>query len=545
MLQLLSIFSYLSVVSRGLSLALQTLLIGSVAFVFLILRPALRNCTHDIAFTERRIRRVLFWTACSMAIVQISYAGFNCAILKSTMGLALSEIMGAQFLVASGVTVFSCVMLATIARFRSSLWTAVPFAMTILVASVASSHAWSRVDKRLVLSLFDLLHQGAAGVWIGGLPILLIALGDTHNPESPILIARRFSRTAVIGVAVVLFAGIYLSLSYLDKPNAVYGTTYGIMLLGKAGLFLVLLVIGGLNKFIVESLTVKSSRLLEILGRNVEVEIGIGFTVVLAAASLTSQPPAVDLPNDRLSLQEIQNRYVPRLPRFSSPNVMQLKEPDRELLRHEAEKTGRPTTYVPGQPPILPESPEGRAWSEYNHNWAGLIVFAAGILAIASRSQRLKWARHWPLIFVALAIFIFLRADPENWPLGPNRFWESFLEADVLQHRVFAVLVIGLAISEWRVQTRLGRWSASRFVFPVVCAIGGALLFTHSHSLGNIKDATLIEWSHISLAFIAVVAGWSRWAELRSTTSGRNACAWIWSTCFAMMGAILMLYRES
>jgi copper resistance protein D len=480
-----------------------------------------------------------------MAIVQISYTGCNCAILMSTVGLTFREVMGAQFFIASSVTVFAAVMLAATARLRISLWTTVPFAMAILVGSAATSHAWSRVDKHLVLSLFDLLHQGAAGVWIGGLPILLIALGVTQNPESPILIARRFSRTAVIGVAVVLFAGIYLSLSYLDKPNAVYGTTYGIMLLGKVGLFLVLLGIGALNKSVVERLTLRSSRLLQMLGRNVEVEIGIGFTVVLAAASLTSQPPAVDLPNDRLNVIEIQNRYVPRLPRFSSPSVSQLKVPDREVLRQEAEKTGGSITYVPGQPEMSPESPEGKAWSEYNHNWAGLIVFAVGIFAIASRSPRLKWARHWPLIFIGLAIFIFLRADPENWPLGPNGFWESFLEADVLQHRVFAVLVIGLAITEWRVQTNRSRWSATHFVFPGVCALGGALLFTHSHSIGNIKDATLIEWSHIPLAFVAVIAGWSRWAELRSSPTERNACAWIWPTCFAIMGTILMLYREA
>ena len=26
--------------------------------------------------------------------------------------------------------------------------------------------------------------------------------------------------------------------------------------------------------------------------------------------------------------------------------------------------------------------------------------------------------------------FLFLRSDPENWPLGPNGFWESFAVVD-------------------------------------------------------------------------------------------------------------------
>jgi putative copper resistance protein D len=129
--------------------------------------------------------------------------------------------------------------------------------------------------------------------------------------------------------------------------------------------------------------------------------------------------------------------------------------------------------------------------------------------------------------------------------LGPNGFWQSFLEADVLQHRFFALLIIGFAIFEWRVQTGRCRRRAHFFVFPAVCALGGALLFTHSHSLGNVKDETLIEWSHMALAVLAVIAGWSRWAELRSSSRPGNALAMLWSLSFAIIGTVLILYRES
>jgi copper resistance protein D len=172
-------------------------------------------------------------------------------------------------------------------------------------------------------------------------------------------------------------------------------------------------------------------------------------------------------------------------------------------------------------------------------------VFAMGILAIASHFRRLQWARHWPLVFVGLAALIFLRADPENWPLGPNGFWESCLEADVLQHRMFALLVVAFAIYEWRVQTGRNRSLRQALFFPAACAVGGAVLFTHSHSLGNIKDETLIEWSHVFLAFLAVLAGWSRWAELRTASEERKILAWVWPVCFVMIGTVLMLYRES
>src|SRR5438067_6309172 len=41
-----------------------------------------------------------------------------------------------------------------------------------------------------------------------------------------------------------------------------------------------------------------------------------------------------------------------------------------------------------------------------------------------------------------------------------------------------------------------------RLVFPMLIAVSGALLLTHSHSLGNIKEEVLAELSHIPLAIL-------------------------------------------
>ena len=544
MQQLLSIFGYLSVVMRGASLALQTLLIGSTSFLFLAVRPSLRSHAEELWISENRIRSVTFWAATAMAVVQIFYLGANTSILMSTADLRFAQVIGAQFFVAGVVTFTSCIALVGVVRWAKSLWKSIPLVLLVLLSSVATGHAWSRIDHRLLLSVLDLVHQLAVGVWIGGLPNLVIVLIATQGSDASLLLSRQFSKLAVISVSLVFIAGIGLSVFYIDSPRAAYGTAYGIMLLSKLALFGVLLAIGALNKSIVARLSTGAAHLFRILGRNIEAEIGIGFTVVLAAASLTSQPPAIDLPHDRLSLNEIWARYEPKGPRFISPDVRQLKTPDRQLLKQQAERTGRQMTYVPGSPPLEPDTPAGKAWSEYNHNWAGLVVLAVGIFAAASRSRRLSWSRHWPLLFIGLAIFILLRADPENWPLGPNSFWESFLEAEVLQHRFFALLIILFAVFEWRIQTGRSHRRAYAFVFPLACALGGALLFTHSHSLGNVKDETLAEWSHIPIAFFAVLAGWSRWTELRAESEHRIA-AWTWPICFVMIGSILLLYRES
>jgi hypothetical protein len=45
--------------------------------------------------------------------------------------------------------------------------------------------------------------------------------------------------------------------------------------------------------------------------------------------------------------------------------------------------------------------------------------------------------------------------------------------------------------------------------------VGGFLLLTHTHAIGNVKEALLVELSHLPLGVLAVVAGCARWVELR------------------------------
>lgn len=60
------------------------------------------------------------------------------------------------------------------------------------------------------------------------------------------------------------------------------------------------------------------------LKRFAEAEIGIGLTVLLAAASLTSLPPAIGLVQDRVTWPEIVERFSPQWPRLTSPSSDQL-----------------------------------------------------------------------------------------------------------------------------------------------------------------------------------------------------------------------------
>jgi putative copper resistance protein D len=308
------------------------------------------------------------------------------------------------------------------------------------------------------------------------------------------------------------------------------------MLVAKICILLVMVALGAGNWFLVRRLAGDPQPLLARLRRVVEAEICLGFLAVLTAASLTAQAPAVDVTaQERLTSQEIYVRLHPEPPRMSSPPLAALTPPSS------LEAAVKDSQFVP----TVGSDDNDRAWSEYNHHWAGLIVLAAGLLALLSRHPAMRWARFWPLSFAGLAAFILLRADPENWPLGPRSFWGSFASPDVLQHRFGALMILVFAAFECGVQAGKvkARWAS--YVFPAVCALGAALLLTHVHSASNVKEALLAEMSHTPIALLGVTAACGRWLELRLPRSRMTTMAgYLWPVCVALVGLILLNYRE-
>jgi putative copper resistance protein D len=243
-----------------------------------------------------------------------------------------------------------------------------------------------------------------------------------------------------------------------------------------------------------------------------EVELAIAFTVLIAAASLTAQTPSIDeMPENTLTAHGVLQRLEWRWPSFRTPSYAQLT-PATPLS-----VAVREATFTGGSK----SDANDRAWSEYNHHWAGLIVLAAGLLALTGR----RWAQHWPLLFLALAVFIVLRADPE-----------------------FALLIAAFALFEWAVRTGRVGWAPARFVFPALCAAGGALLLTHTHALGEGTDEVFAELSHTPMALLGSTVGWARWLELRLSekeSRARRVARWVWPVCLVLLGLLLLNYRET
>ena len=543
MAQLLQIFGFLSVLFRGGTLSFGSLTIGGIVFLNFVARSANSPSEAVNNACLRWIRR----SALALAVMQLAYVLASSLILMQSADMTVGDVSGASFVLAGILAIASALIIVAVARaqaLKKYAFLLLPAAL-ILVSSVMTSHAIARLDYRFPLAVVTAFHQGATAIWLGGLFYLLIAIPRSPDNQFARQLISRFSKLALISVAVLAAAGFTLGLAYVGSLPAVYGTSYGIMVATKIILFGTLLILGALNFQIARSPS--GGAVIASLKRFGEAELGIGITIILTAASLTSLPPAIDLKADRVSRQEIAARLAPQSPRLASPTVQDLPE-DVYAAEVKAFDAGTlsSASFVPGQAGTRPNTTAEKSWSEYNHHWAGLIVLAIGLLAFLAQTKHFPWARNWPLLFLGLSLFLFLRSDPETWPLGPNGFWVTLQDPEVLLHRIFSLLVIGLAIFEWRVQTGRVATERARLIFPALVAVASGLLLTHSHSLGNIKEEVLAELSHAPLAILGVVAGWSRWLELRlpSENKVRDRMAWLWPTCLVLIGLLLLNYRE-
>ncbi len=532
-------FDLLSLLLRALSFALEALAFGTVFFTVFVARPA-----QLPAEEQARLRSIAAGFALGLAVTQMAQIAATSAVLTGSSSMGMRDVVSAAYFVSGSVFTAAALAMSLSLRLTSRLVPAAFAGLVALVASVSLSHAASRMDHRPLLLVFTAAHHLGMAAWIGALPFLLIALRLTGDPDVARRLARRFSTMAVISVVTLVLAGAGLAWFYAGSWQGIYGTSYGLLLSAKIALTALILTLGAGNFFALRRVENNPAPLLFRLRRFSEAEIGLGFTVILAAASLTAQSPSVDeTPQDTLTGHQVLQRLEWRWPSFHTPSVSQLAPPTPLNV------AVREATYTGGSV----SDANDRAWSEYNHHWAGLIVLAAGVLALVSRLPRQTWARHWPLLFLGLSIFILLRADPECWPLGPRPFWASFTAPDVLEHRLYVMLIAVFSVFEWGVQTGRLHRPLARFVFPVLCAAGGALLLTHTHALGEGTDEVYAELSHTPIALLGAAAGWGRWLELRfdgqaadaEEPRARRIAAWVWPACLVLIGLLLLNYRES
>ncbi len=520
----------LSTLLRAANLAFEALLLGGIVYLLAIARPA-----HAAEQVQAACLRGMRWAAVALSLSEIATVTLASASLLGDSDLHLADLAHTVFLRAGLSAALLAILLAACARKDHPKNTAfLPLGLLLMVATVSTSHAAARMDHRLLLGMATAAHHLGTAAWIGAMPFLLVSLGRAGSVEEAQAMARRYSSIALVSVAVLTLAGIVMAWFYIGSWNGLYGTSYGVLLLAKVYLLIVMLGMGAGNWTVVRQLNTNPQPLLARLRRFAEAEVGLGFTAILAAASMSAQPPAMDVPNP-VPGHVIAARMHPELPRLKSPAAAQLTPPtsiETAVRENEFQANGG-------------SDKTDREWSEYNHHWAGLIVLAAGLLALLAHFPGMRWARFWPLTFAGLSLFIVLRADPENWPVGPRPFWASFAAPDVLQHRVAALIILAFAVFESAVQAGKLKVRWASMIFPTMCALGAAVLLTHNHAPSDNSEDLLASLSHIPIALLGATAGWGLWLELRLPQSRASRIAgYLWPLFLAGAGLVLLNYRE-
>jgi len=249
--------------------------------------------------------------------------GCGLALLAQTamMTGALADALDAQALVmvATGTQFGTSVVtrasaslaalaVAVILRPSTNLWRA----SAALGAVALASFAWSGhgADGEGAAGLFklaaDILHLLAAGVWLGALAaLLLLALSARRAPTAVVQALHRalegFSGVGSLVVAALVLTGL-ISSWFLVGPTHILemaSTTWGAVLLAKLSVFVLMLSLAALNRFVltprlqraIASLDPASA--LAALRKSLLLEAAAGLSVLILVSWLgTLAPPA-------------------------------------------------------------------------------------------------------------------------------------------------------------------------------------------------------------------------------------------------------------
>ncbi|MFY1654847.1 copper resistance protein CopC [Solwaraspora sp. WMMB762] len=143
----------------------------------------------------------------------------------------------------------------------------------------------------------DLLHLVTAAVWLGGILGLVHLLSrrfDTTSAVQRAGVVAAFSQTAAFLVALLAVAGVLLGWRIVGSWSGLFGTTYGLVLLGKVAAVGVLVGIAGWNRYLLVPRTRRpdtEAAALRSLRRTVRAEAVLLVGVLAVTGVLVTRDP--------------------------------------------------------------------------------------------------------------------------------------------------------------------------------------------------------------------------------------------------------------
>ena len=190
--------------------------------------------------------------------------------------------------------------------------------------------------------------------------------------------------------------------------------------------------------------------------------------------------------------------------------------------------------------------------SEFNHHLAGVLVAIAGLFMLFQSELTKRWpgVRYvWPACFLLAGTFVLVWSDTELWPFGHRQWLEALQNnREVLQHKTFAILLLGLGAIEWQRARGVLRSAWSAWIFPVIAIAGSIILIFHQHEGGMVGEHHMetmarIQSEHLSYTVAGLGIGLAKGlSEMKSRSLA--IFGKLWPILMVILGVLLIFYRE-
>jgi copper transport protein len=216
-----------------------------------------------------------------------------------SMGELASLSIGWVPLAQFGIAILCFVMIST----RTLLFIGISLTLNALVG-----HSYSSEYGGLLSIVMDMLHLLALSVWFGGLFALLVLLPREEKWQWIKEKGRAFSPWALISILLVILTGFAMALDYAPSWSDFIGSSWGLSIMVKVGLTLIILLLGYW-----QFRTVRQGDETETVGfiRRTKWEVVLGFLSLLVAAALINFAPLVsetdNIPVEKSSVHQHQH----------------------------------------------------------------------------------------------------------------------------------------------------------------------------------------------------------------------------------------------
>lgn len=303
---------YISLLSKFLLLVSLAILVGQRLFIALVWGPALKS--NRTGVSQPAVWRMLYRIGLIGVLLSIGLGILSQAGQSTGSELSFPwDLETGQILIETrlGVIWLLRLMLGMLAvwlagRKESPLrdWAGFCVNLALLATVTFTSHAATEARPFLPV-LGDLIHLLGMTFWLGGLVHLFTGLNQLRGLEGQSrtrltsLLASQFSINAIVFVSLIGLTGFYSAYLRVGSWPALLGTIYGHVLLVKQAFVAGLLIIAGMNLFVISPRLHRErlegtadTTLVSRFGKILVVDLIFASLLLVSVSLLTYLPPA-------------------------------------------------------------------------------------------------------------------------------------------------------------------------------------------------------------------------------------------------------------